>query len=416
MKRRLRFLALYVLPLFMPACTDSRGGGTWAGTTETLPNGAVRVRNPAAALWGPQNAWQLEAELVLGQVEGDGADVFASISGLQADAAGRIYVLDRQTNELRIFDAAGRHVRSVGRAGEGPGEYSAANGLLWMSEDTLLVVDQRGGRYTILSSEGDYVRSVRRRLGFYAWAFDGGMDGDRVYEVSTVGQSETPQLALLGTRVRGAEVEGGIAMTEQEVETGPRFIADTIMLPSPDGPLYEAFSVRTPRQGMVISVPFSGAPVHYLDGKSGVWYGHGRNPAVYHATVRGDTLAEILLGTEPVPVSPDEVTEWLAQPSIEQFRTLGGKLDADRIPRTKPYFDRITSDAEGNLWLTVPAGPQQVLFAILDPEGRYLGQLKVDGVRRDAYLSPLVRNDRLYFVGRDELDVQRVYVYRVNKS
>jgi hypothetical protein len=50
---------------------------------------------------------------------------------------------------------------------------------------------------------------------------------------------------------------------------------------------------------------------------------------------------------------------------------------------------------------------------VLDPDGRYLGHLDVDGIALETYVRPVVRNDRLYFVGRDDLDVQRVYVYRI---
>jgi hypothetical protein len=66
--------------------------------------------------------------------------------------------------------------------------------------------------------------------------------------------------------------------------------------------------------------------------------------------------------------------------------------------------------------MTVPAAPGVVRFAVIDPDGRYLGELDVHSANRDEYVAPVVRSDRLYFVGRDELDVQRVYVYRIMKS
>ena len=94
----------------------------WGGTIETLASGVIRVVNPAEGLWEVGEPWRLLPELVLGEIEGAEAEVFASISGLAVDDAGRIYVLDRQANELRIFSPEGGHIRSVGRPGEGPGE------------------------------------------------------------------------------------------------------------------------------------------------------------------------------------------------------------------------------------------------------------------------------------------------------
>jgi len=409
---------LLALPGLLAACGAGDAVDRWSGTIETLENGAVRVTNPKDGLWSSGDAWQLMEDLVLGRTEGDGADVFASISAIEVDPSGNIYVLDRQANELRIFDASGRHVRSVGRSGEGPGEYSAANGLAWLTDDTLVVVDQRGNRYSLLSLDGEYVRSVPRRLGFYGWVFSGGIDGDHIFEVSTAGSEDAPRPVLLGTRLRGGEeaLADAIESAAPATESAPRFTADTMPLPMSDAPLYEAFSVRTATAGMVMSVPFTGNPDYHLDGAGGLWHGHGSLPRLYHSAMQGDTLTEIVFGHDPFPVAPEEIAEWETQPSLERFRSLGGQLDMSRIPAVKPYFDGIATDARGNIWLTVPAAPSTPTFAVFDPDGRYLGQLQVSGMTREQYVSHVVRNDRLYFVGRDELDVQRVYVYRIDRA
>lgn len=409
------FVAVPVLA----ACSGGADAGTWAGTVETLANGASRVTNPAEGIWREGEGWHLEEDLVLGEMEDSGAATFGSISGLQADREGGIYVLDRQANELRIFDRAGTHVRSAGRTGEGPGEYTTANGLEWLSDDSLLVVDQEGNRYSILDRGGEYVRSVRRALGFFGWMFRGGIDGDYVYEASTIrgGMDDAGEPALLGTRLREQVVDARVPASEANVsEDAMPGTMDTILLPSYDSPMYEAFSIRTDRGGMVMGVPFTGTPHYRLDGDGGVWVGHGGAPRLYHTTFDGDTLTEIILGTPPAPVTAEEIAEWESGPGVERFKELGGKLDLGRIPETKPYFDGMTLDADGNLWLTVPAAPDRAVFAVLDPEGRYLGQLSIDGVSRDEYLTPVVKSDRLYFVGRDELDVPHVYVYRIMKS
>jgi hypothetical protein len=94
---------------------------------------------------------------------------------------------------------------------------------------------------------------------------------------------------------------------------------------------------------------------------------------------------------------------------------MGGDLDLGRIPESKPYFEAIYVDPDGYVWFSVPAGPAETVFAIVDPEGRYLGRLQVEGVRYDAFLPPVVREGRLHIVGRDEVDVQHVYVFRIEK-
>jgi hypothetical protein len=188
---------------------------------------------------------------------------------------------------------------------------------------------------------------------------------------------------------------------------------DTVSLPKPDIAEIEAFSVRNERNAWFVSVPFAADAVYHLDASGTIWHGHGDTPSIFGSTFAGDTVLEVVIDWARTPVLPAELEEWQAGPHVARFRERGGVLDMNRIPKTKPLFDGIFVDPDGYVWLTVPAGPAETVFAVLDQDGRYLGRLQVAGVERDAFLTPVVRNGRLYFVGEDELDVQRVYGFRI---
>ncbi len=408
---------LAALLTFLAGCGAEGVGAGWAGTVETLPSGAVRVVNPAEGLWEGGEAWRLVQDMTLGAAEGDGAQVFGGISGLEVDADGRIYVLDRQANELRIFSPGGTHLRSVGRSGGGPGEYATANGLVWLDPDTLIVVDQRGERYSILSREGDFVRSVPRRLGFFGWVFSGGYHAGRIYELSSVNVGGERKPALLGTWLQGPEVP---SMEDPSAVGGPGDLPlsstiDTLVLPRYDIASPEAFSVQSDRGGAVMGVPFAASSVYSLAADGSIWHGHGSEFRIFHSTPRGDPMAEIVLRGEPAPVTDEEIEEWEAGAGPARFRAMGGELDLTRIPRAKPFFSHINVDPDGYLWLTVPAGPSQAVFAVVDPDGRYLGRVKLEGVNLDPFIPPVVRGGRLYLVERDELDVPRVSRFRIER-
>jgi len=377
------------------ACGCVDGTRRWRGAVEELPNGGLRVTNPAEGMWRDDSAWRLVRALRLGEVEGPAATVFGAISGLAVDDAGRIYVLDRQANELRIFTGDGAHVRSVGRSGGGPGEYTSANGLAWLSPDTLVVVDQEGGRYTLLTREGGYVRSARRQLGFAARAFSGGVKGGRLYERFTMGVELDHRLALLGTPLRGGDP--GL---------------DTVLLPVPPWPTHQSVGVSNQRGVMILVVPFAAGPVYHLDGGGSIWHGHGSEFRVVHSSFVGDTIMEIVLDAVAAPVTDAELADWEGRESTKRFRQMGGQI---QVPKMKPFFDGLYLDPEGYLWASVPGGPMETAFAVFDPEGRFVGRLQLNGLKRDTHLEPVVRNGRLHLVGRDELDVQRVYVFRVDR-
>jgi 6-bladed beta-propeller len=60
---------------------------------------------------------------------------------VDADAAGNLYVLDRAGSRVVVFDGAGTFVRSMGRAGSGPGELGFPGGVDVEPDGTVNVVD-----------------------------------------------------------------------------------------------------------------------------------------------------------------------------------------------------------------------------------------------------------------------------------
>ena len=88
---------------------------------DTLPSGEIVVRNTHDPLWAPEEAWRVVEDLRIGEAMSEGPDLFGAIYSFDVDAWGRIFVLDDQAQEVRIFDSGGAFVRTVGRRGEGPG-------------------------------------------------------------------------------------------------------------------------------------------------------------------------------------------------------------------------------------------------------------------------------------------------------
>jgi hypothetical protein len=164
---------------------------------------------------------------------------------------------------------------------------------------------------------------------------------------------------------------------------------------------------------MMTGVPWAASDVYHLDAEGGVWFGHGAMFRFTHV-VNGDTLREVRLENVPSTVGDAEFTEWTESESMRRFVAMGGQLDAGSIPRTKGHFNHLYRDPDGYIWAGIPAGAGETVFAIFEPEGRYLGRMTLN-VRRESYYPVVVRGDRLYMVTRDELDVQRVHVFRIDE-
>jgi hypothetical protein len=88
----------------------------------------------------------------------DGAIVMEPLA-VRVDSAGR-YWLVNQDGLPSIFDARGRFLRHLGRAGAGPGEYLGAVDMMSLSADTIVAFDRVGLRATLLRADLTPIRTV----------------------------------------------------------------------------------------------------------------------------------------------------------------------------------------------------------------------------------------------------------------
>jgi hypothetical protein len=97
-------------------------------------------------------------ELQLGVVEGQPAYVFDRVSAAFRLADGRIVVADGRpfgdVIEIRYFSKDGRHIRTVGRRGRGPGEFGDFSRVLRLTGDSILIFDNRNRRVTVYDPSG----------------------------------------------------------------------------------------------------------------------------------------------------------------------------------------------------------------------------------------------------------------------
>ena len=96
---------------------------------------------------------------------------------------------DRATGEVRIYDETGGHLRSMGRKGEGPGEFDDPFQLWVAAGDTLWVGDATAPwRYNLFAAGGDFVRQVNLTPVFLNSSVHGGVL-DNGYSVNSKSKS-----------------------------------------------------------------------------------------------------------------------------------------------------------------------------------------------------------------------------------
>jgi hypothetical protein len=99
-----------------------------------------------------------------GTDSGDGM-VESSGSVVSQDSRGRFYVVGNYPTEVKVYDSNGRFLRTIGRSGEGPGEFMGIAKVIATPGDSLVVLDQVQARYSILDPHYRFIRSGRLPFG-----------------------------------------------------------------------------------------------------------------------------------------------------------------------------------------------------------------------------------------------------------
>ncbi|MEX0907649.1 MAG: hypothetical protein WD054_04910 [Gemmatimonadota bacterium] len=112
---------------------------------------------------GPADASRvprLEAEpfVRIGSVDGAEQDLLHRVRHVIRLTGGVIVVADGGTQQIRLFNESGAHLRSIGGQGDGPAEFQSISYMRRLAGDSVLIFDNRHRRITILAADGTHAR------------------------------------------------------------------------------------------------------------------------------------------------------------------------------------------------------------------------------------------------------------------
>ena len=383
--------------LTLTSCADDRrpDADFWDGTVDTLPNGAIEVNNPSHGIWDSTTAWQVVEEVRIGTLEGTGPDLFGRISALEVDESGNIYVFESQAQELRVFDSAGRHIRTIGREGGGPGEFKQGIGMAWAPDGKLWVVDPGNVRISVFDTAGAYVTMKRILGGYVMTPWPGRFD-------------QSGNFYHYGLDV-AAEPGGRFVMVRFDTLMKP---LDTIRVPRPPDDRYVEIQ---PEDGFTrAGIPYTASIISRIGPNGFLWFANTGDYHVYKRAVEGDTVLIVSRDFKPLPVTGAEIDSAIV--ALEWFTRQGGRIDRSRFPSVKPALRSLYIDDEHRLWVVpVLAGEETGSeLDVFDASGRYLGRLPMPFRLLDNPI-PLFRGGNIYGVTVGEFDVPYVVKARIVK-
>ena len=305
--RRLSLFLAVALPvcLIIPPGHAQKTGWKAKLLTE---EGVRVVVNPAEPLYS-EIKLDLEEELRIGK-EGDERTQFYRVRDIHADPQGNIYVDDMSNGRIQVFDPQGAFLRTIGRPGQGPGEFENPTLIRFGGREGRLHVMDRYQRINLFDGQGLYIRSIVPERGFIDY-FPDAADGFAAIMHAGSDRDLTSGHALCRLDANG-KTRTVLAEFPSNLHMERRGEGTLVVSTGYEMTLYAA---PLPGQGLV--------------------YGHSKD---YELVVLGpeDRKALVIRKDEPRP----------------EF-TSKEKKDLSRFPglKIKPYFFGILTDPEGRIYV-----------------------------------------------------------------
>jgi hypothetical protein len=385
----------------------------------------------------------LEDVFRVGSMAGADWETFGEIRGVAFDAQGHLYVFDQQSSRVVVTDAAGKFVREVGQAGEGPGELRMPVSFAVLRDGSIVIADMGHQAYQLFGPDGAFQRMVSFgggggmiRLGDMApdprggAIFSGGgnmmismsRDGpgappalptDRPIEhISLAGAKADAKLLVSGwqpPRPEGppAVVRGGGTSFVASV-AGPRtFEPGLFMGPLSDGGLAysdsSAYAVKvvssTGALQRVIRRPFTPRPV-----TAAMQEAEKQRRLEEMESGQGPQMRVMVAGPgggQARPISQDAIKEMMR-----------GQIDQMQFYPELPVLLNLKTGWSGKIWAVrrgqKPTEPGPI--DVLTPVGQYVGTFATGAMTLPAAFGP---DGLVAFIERDEFDVPTVAVKRL---
>lgn len=388
-----RLLLLVLATGLAAACADGR---------------ASDIAAPSVPTWHASE----RPVLTIGADEGPAAYQFHDIAGARRTEDGTLVVADRGSKGIRVFDAEGRHLRTMGGAGGGPGEFRGLGRIFLLSGDSVAAWDSQESRLTVFAPGGDVARTETLPL------------------PGTAGSVEV--ILEDGTLIARAGVD---IMALIGASPGERRLPVTHLVRAPGAAEWVPKEAGEGREELVYrgsdgSVGFTGVEFgrDYVVGAGRRRWYTGETDR-FEVTVRspaGDEVGRLRRELIPQPVTRDMLERARAErraASDRSRREIAQRMgpaasqaaDPDLPHRsTLPAFDQVVENAEEYVWVRhyhFPSdAPQR--WSVFSPFGELVAEAETPARLRVQQIG----TDWILGVSRDDLGVEAVHLYTFSRG
>jgi len=256
--RTISLLVIFLIFCYLIMSKEQGEKSEWKGKIE-IENGVKIIKNPEEPLYD-EITFELEEDLSIGN-EDDENYIFYGVVSLVVDSEENIFVLDGGNCRIQKFDREGNYLQTMGRKGQGPGEFEQPRWIDVDLEDSIYVFDSYRRNLHIFGKDGKFKKTISLTYSLF-FGLGIGEKGNILTQANFYSQEQ-------GTR--------DIVILDADGKTTKRIVSYPIELP--------------PRiKNRILGNPYSPSLYFYpaLDG-SGV-YGHSSEYRLYVLDTSGEAI------------------------------------------------------------------------------------------------------------------------------
>jgi len=393
----------------------------------------------------------LEDVYTVGAMEGEDWEIFGRIRSVDFDENGNLHILDSQADRVVVVGPDGDFVRTVGKPGEGPGEFSSLRDLVVHRDGSYAVLTF--GSIHLFDTDGEFTGTVPADMatGMPVRAQglpDGRLVSSNVLRMNMLGSggsvgivtSEEPE----GRAIEVFSLEEGMSelrytawkLPEEASEdgaisvTGSSTAASISMRMSPPKAFVPGLHVGVLADGRIAVVDSVGYRVKLvgMDGSVTGTLERPIAPTLVTEAIREAERERIRAAREEGNAPGGEVEVMSVRGSagtsastlsslnpdnVQSIQVMAGSIEDMTFADEIPVIDAITVDWDDRIWIerTGENGQGVGPIDIMTVDGRYVGTLPAEGLRTPWAFGP---GGLAAFVESDEYDVQTVRVVRLS--
>ena len=343
-------------------------------------DGVEVVSNPKQPVpkEGSRKRLVFEEDLTIGSVDGEKNSMFGGLICFNTDDDGNFYVSDTKALRIQKYSPQGEYLLTIGREGQGPGEFRSLSVVRFDKNDNLFICDVTGRKVSFFNKEGKFLKQIKM-----PGSYENLYINSKGLMIASKYEQIPSENAL--TMISTAE------LFDQDFKPLAEIHKIQREMPLPGKDLSSRVQIMA---NMISLTAFKPQEFLTLAENDLIYFGYPEKYEINIASPEGKLVKKITREYDPVPVREKDRENF--EDMMSQEETFTNMPDDTRkkifqlikYPEYKPAYQSFTLIKSGlhqsfalmeNGWLALIADHvegEYSIFDLFDREGRYVGKFK----------------------------------------